>query len=199
MKLTCSNKAILVKLDQLGEDHDSKLKVVKETITHENKILKAKVQTLEVLKSSKTSKSECDTISESILKLSNEISKLKKSFHPGFVIAFDNIDIELRRKNMTMSAQNRNFHWVNHEMVINRIAGNELAADRPMADLLRVPNLRFIPTLLDHQQQRDNYIVLVSRMLVDYFDALEPMKEICIKHIPHKYYKEMSKKSIKVH
>lgn len=173
--------------------------MVKGTITDGNNILQAKVQTLEVLKSSQTSKSVCDTSSESILKLNNEISSLKKSFHPGFVVAFDNIDIELKRKNMTLSAQNRNFHWVNHKMVTNRISGNELAADRPKADLLKVPNLRFIPTLVDHQQQRENYIVLVSHMLVNYFDALEPLNEICIKHIPHKYQKEMSQKSVKVH
>ena len=198
MKLTCSNRAILGKLDQLGEDHDIKLKMAKET-TDGNKALQTKVQLLEVRQSRQLSKSVCDTMTESTVKLKNEISSLKRSFHPGFVIAFDNIDIELKRKNMTLSAQNRNFHWVNHQMVINRISGNELAADRPKADLLKVPNLRFIPTLVDHQQQRENYIVLVSRMLVDYFDALEPLNEICIKHIPHKYHKEMSQKSVKVH
>ena len=175
--------------------------MAKETITNENNALQAKVQLLEVQKSRPLSKSVCDTTTKSTVKLSNEISSLKKSFHPGFVIAFDNIDIdiELKRKNMTLSGQNRNFHWVNHKMVINRISGNELAADRPKADLLKVPNLRFIPTLVDHQQQRENYIVLVSRMLVDYFDELEPLKEICIKHIPNKHNKEMSQKSIKVH
>ena len=198
MKLTCSNRAILDKLDELGEDHDIKLKMVKETITDGNSILQAKVQMLEDLKSSQTSKSVHDTSSESILKLNNEVSSVKKSFHPGFVVAFDNIDIELKRKSMTLSAQNRNFHWVNHKMVTNRISGNELAADRPKTDLLKVQNLKFIPTLVDHQQQRENYIVLVSRMLVDYFDALEPLNEICIKHIPHKYHKEMSQKSVKV-
>jgi hypothetical protein len=87
---------------------------------------------------------------------------------------------------------------INHKKVINRISGSELATGRPKADLLKVPNLRFIPTIVDHQQQRENYIVLVSRILVDYFDALEPMNEICIKHITHKYQKEMSQKSVKV-
>ena len=135
---------------------------------------------------------------ESILKLKNEINSLKKSFHPGFVISFDNINVQLKRKSMILSAQNRDFHWVNHKMVINRISASELATSRPKADLLKVPNLRFIPTIVDHQQQRENYIVLVSRILVDYFDALEPMNEICIKHIPHKYQKEMSQKSVKV-
>ena len=29
------------------------------------------------------------------------------------------------------------------------------------------------------------HIVLVSRLLVEYFDALEPLKDVCIQHIPH--------------
>ena len=198
LRLTCSNRAILRKLDLLGEDHDIKLKMAKETITDGNNALQTKVQMLEVQKCGQLSKSMCGTTTESSVKLKSEISSLKKSFNHGFVIAFDNIDIELKRKNMTLSAQNRNFPWVNHKMVINRISGNELAADRPKADLLKVPNLRFIPTLVDHQQQRENYILPVSCMLVDYFDALEPLNEICIKHIPHKYHKEMTQKPVKV-
>jgi hypothetical protein len=160
--------------------------------------MQAKVRTLEVLKSNNNANATCNTSSESILRLKNEIGDLKKSFHPGFVIAFDNIDIQCKRKNMTLSEQNRDFHWVNHKMVINRISGGELEADGPKADLLKVPNLRFIPSITDHQQQRDNYVVLVSRILVDYFDAFGPLKDICIKHIPHKYHKEMSQKSEKV-
>ena len=50
-----------------------------------------------------------------------ELNLQRKSSHPGFVVAFDNIDLLLQRKDMTMSAQNQDVHWVNHEMVINSI------------------------------------------------------------------------------
>ena len=81
------------KLDCPGEDHDVKLKKVKEMITHGNNTLQAKIQILEVLKSSQSTAES----PESILKLKNETSSVKKSLHPGFVISFDNIDVQLKK------------------------------------------------------------------------------------------------------
>ena len=37
----------------------------------------------------------------------------------------------ISRKNMTMSKQNRDVHWVNHKMFINRVSGNDLPNDGP--------------------------------------------------------------------
>jgi len=121
-----------------------------------------------------------------------------ESCHPGFIIPFDNIDIELKRKNMTMSNQNQVLHWVNHKMVENRVSGNNLPSQGQKADILDVPNIEFFPNVVDQIRQRFNYIVLVSRILVDYFDCFEPLKDACLQHIPHKHSKEMNQKSVKV-
>jgi len=83
-------------------------------------------------------------------------------------------------------------------MVENRISGAHLDSQRPKANLQEVSNLKFIPSVEDQQRQRTNYIILASRIMVNYFKALEPLKEVCIQHIPHKYTKEMSQKSKKV-
>ena len=32
------------------------------------------------------------------------------------------LDIHLDRKNMTMESENKDFHWVNHQMVENRVS-----------------------------------------------------------------------------
>ena len=69
--------------------------------------------------------------------------------HPGFVIAFDNIDLELKVKNMTMSKQNRDIHWVNHKMFINRVHGNSLPCDGPRCDLSEVSNSNSLPSIKD--------------------------------------------------
>ena len=123
--------------------------------------------------------------------------KVKESAHPGFAVIFDNIDLEIKTKNMTMSNQKTSHHWVNHKMVINRVSGmNTLKKSPP--DLQDISNQSFMPTIPEMQTQRMDYIVLVSRMLVEYFTALSPFKDIVIQHIPHKYSKEMSKKSTKV-
>lgn len=123
--------------------------------------------------------------------------EMKESAHPGFAVIFDNIDLEIQTKNMTMSNQKTSHHWVNHKMVMNRVSGiNTLKKSQP--DLLDIPNQSFMPTISEMENQRLDYIVLVSRMLVEYFTALSPLKDIVIQHIPHKHSKEMSKKSTKV-
>ena len=45
--------------------------------------------------------------------------------HPDFTIAYDNIDFAVQRKNMTMGKQNRDLHWVNHQMFFNRVSARE--------------------------------------------------------------------------
>ena len=55
-----------------------------------------------------------------------EVNELKKTCHPGFVISFDNIDVHVQRPNMTMDSQNRDFHWINHQMIKNRVSGAKL-------------------------------------------------------------------------
>ena len=107
------------------------------------------------------------------------------SCHPGFTFAFDNIDLEIQRKNMTMTMQNHDFHWVNHLMFLNSVSGNPLPNQAPQQDLLTVSNMTFLPSANDQLKQRFNYIVLVSRLLVQYFDAFQPLKDACVQHTPH--------------
>lgn len=137
--------------------------------------------------------------SSELLAARKEEHELAKSSHPGFVISFDNLDFQLKRRNMTKDSQNQDHHWVNHQMVENRVSGNSLDVKQPNAeDIVNIPNTRFLPNIYDQQHQRLNYIILTSRILVSYFEALKPLQNACIFHIPHKYTMEMSQKSKKV-
>ena len=97
-----------------------------------------------------------------------------------------------------MQSQNRDYHWVNHQMIENWVSAACQKSTGPKANLQEISNIRFLPTLEYQQCQRSNYIVLTSRILVDYFDALAPLKDVYILHIPHKYTNYMSHKSKKV-
>ena len=136
-------------------------------------------------------------ISPESINARKELRELQKSCHPGFVITFYNIDFHFSRRNMSMSEQNRDVHWVNHSMVENRVSGNHLLTARKK-DILDIPNIQFLPSVEDQRRQRMNYIILASRILVDYFDSLNVFKDVCVRHIPHKYSQEMSVKSRKV-
>ena len=188
-------------LDTLGENHDSYLKDTRERITKENEdlhLLKKEINSLSNVHSSHLSSGSTCNCSEDLYVLRKQAFELEKSSHPGFVISFDDLDIQLQRKNMSMESQNRDYHWVNHQMVENRVSGAHLKSKGPQANLEEVSNLKFLPTLDDQQRQRSNYIILTSRILVNYFDVLAPLKDACILHIPHKYTNEMAQKSKKV-
>lgn len=199
LKLTCSNTSTLSKLDILGAHHNEVLITAKERISQEQ--VKQKELTERVIDQVHACSGNCseDCLeAQALLKAQDLLKQHQMASHPGFVIAFDNIDLQSKVKNMTMSKQNRDIHWVNHKMFINRVHGNSLPCNGPHCDLLEVPNSNFLPSIKDQERQRFNYIVLVSRILTQYFDAFGPLKDVCVQHIPHKYSKEMSEKSTKV-
>lgn len=94
---------------------------------------------------------------------------------------------------MSKDNQNFDFHWVNHKIVMNRISGSRL--DNSPKEPLAVSNITVLPSVQDQQRQRQNYIVLVARMLVQHLECFAVFKDVCIRHIPHKYSKELAKKS----
>ena len=123
----------------------------------------------------------------------NHLRRGDYSGRTNFQNIFDNIDGKLERRHMSKDKQNLDYHWVNHKIVINRVSGTNL--DSSPRDLLAVPNITFLPSVKDQQLQRHNYIVLVSRILVDHLKCFGMLKDVCVRHIPHKYSKEMASKS----
>ena len=199
MKLTNSNSNILNKPDALGKDHDACLTKTKERITKEHNMLKNAKAKFDSVVNKHSAHAACSALcNKEVDCVKREVRELKEACHPGFVISFDNIDVHVQRRNMTMDSQNRDFHWINHQVIENRVSGEILNSSEPKQYLPNVSNLQFLPTLEDQRRQRHNYIILTSRILVNYFKALSPLAEACIQHIPNKYSQEMSQKTNRV-
>ena len=94
---------------------------------------------------------------------------------------------------MNKDNQNCDFHWVNHKIVKNRISRSKL--DNSSRNALAISNIAVLPSVQDQRRQRQNYIVLIAGMLVENLDCFAIFKDVCIRHIPYKYGKEMAKKS----
>ncbi|EDO46517.1 predicted protein [Nematostella vectensis] len=195
LKVTCSNTKALQVLDILGEDHDHVCVETQKKIAHGVKATKEAME-------NHTTAGHCTQKPDAKLitcKGCQEIVSAKTQSHPqGFVVAFDNIDMTIGRRQMTISSQNEDIHWVNHEMVMNRVSGNGLQSECPKATFTDIPNIEFLPDFGDQNRQRFHYIVLVSRVLAEYFGCFANLKDVCIKHLPHKYNKELAEQSIKV-
>lgn len=124
--------------------------------------------------------------------------KFGPSSHPGFSIPFDNIDVTIGRRHMTIAHQNQDCHWVNHIYVQNRVSGNYLPASGCSQDIDKLDNIDILVSSQDEKKQKFEYGILVSRFLVEHFKQFEFLKKVCILHITHRYTKEMGTKSVKV-
>lgn len=94
---------------------------------------------------------------------------------------------------MTEENQNKDFHWTAHMFCENRIPCEPSLSDEDVKDIQEINNTVFVPDAMDMRLQKNDYIVLVQRVLVEYIPALEPFKDFVVNHIPHKYSKETKK------
>ena len=106
MKLTNANFSILGKLDEFRKNHDADIVQAKQQILNQNRDLntaqeKCNAAFLKYASHTHCSRECCDEIQLAL----REKHELKKAAHPGFVISFDNLDIHLDRKNMTIESK----------------------------------------------------------------------------------------------
>ena len=77
----------------------------------------------------------------------------------------------------------------------NRVTGNHLPDDQPICNLKDLEIGKCVPSKLEHSQQHDNYVHLVSRVITSEVPCLNFLKDGALPHIPHIYSKEMREKT----
>ena len=75
---------------------------------------------------------------------------------------------------------------------LSRTPALELPFTGQLSKLAETPNEFFLPKRADVLAVKENLVILVARILTEYFTALAPFSELVPKHILHT---EMSKKS----
>jgi hypothetical protein len=116
----------------------------------------------------------------------------------GCKVPFDNFDIYQRVRDMTEDHQNIDIHWVNHNVVFNRLSGYHLPDDKPISSIKDLDNAKLLPSMSDHSCQRLDYIRLVQRVLTNNLQCLGSLKGEVTNHIPNQYSDVMCKKTEKV-
>lgn len=113
----------------------------------------------------------------------------------GRKLVFDNIDYRHEVHYMTEEHQSVDNHCVTVMAVENRVSGSHLSDQQPEGGILQLENGKCIPSSRDNAKQRDNYIVLVGRVIATNIKCLRFLSDVTIPHIPHSYRKEMITKS----
>lgn len=162
LRLVTSPNHLYKKLEEFGADHDSK---VKEMVNNDSTWLGSK-------KGEKTT------------------TDVKPS--AGFKLVIDNVDYRQDVHYMTEEHQTIDKHYVSVNATTNRITANHLSHEAKADGIAHMENGKCIPSHSEQKAQRDNYISLVKRVLVERVPCLQFGKDIVQKHIPHKYSKEAS-------
>ena len=205
MKITVSNTTMLRKLKEYRCKYEDVL-IEKATVSeHLVEILsiKKKTRSMELLDTATcnfgTTTSNQQTLCDQQVSACMDngtclLSKNNKNMAPqslpavadtgcGMHFVMDNFDLRQEVRDMTADNQNKDFHWTNHNCI--RVSGAHLANDKPICKLSDLTNGLVLPNAKDHLKNRDDYIVLVQRILVEHIPALNFLTGAVQKHISH--------------
>lgn len=104
------------------------------------------------------------------------------------------MDTHIKVHDMTETEQNIDTHDCAVAFVPNRVNNNALGMERPRQCLVDFDNANFLCSEEDHQLQRENYIVLVERIIASDIKCLHSLQDVVTKHIIHLHSREMTKK-----
>ena len=106
----------------------------------------------------------------------------------GRKIVFDNIDYYAETHEITEDNQNKDEHWVTVMETENRVSGNHLSSVSPPEEkLISLECGLCLPNMSEHQLQRNDYVILVSRIITSYVHCLKFLNCVTVKHIKHQY------------
>ena len=117
----------------------------------------------------------------------NKILKLEEQRPNSFNVVLDNIDIKVLASDRTSDNQNKDYHWCNHNVHLDRVNPLHLENDAPRANLQEVPNSAFLPSLDDQNSLLPDFVILVGTVIVENLSAFAIFKDVIPFHIKHKY------------
>ena len=103
--------------------------------------------------------------------------------------------MKIRPHDMLSTSQNIDLHYFASNLIVERVPCDNLSKTAPQQDLLSLPNSTFLLSSVEAKKLREDFKVLVARVLAANIPHLSFLKSIIPQHIPHKYQQEMAVKS----
>ena len=89
----------------------------------------------------------------------------------------------------------RSLHYFHAFTALSRVETLHLDDTKPIGDIKSLPLSTFLPSAEDCSALRDNYVILISRILVKHMAFLQSFSKCVPNQIEHMYSKEIAKKS----
>lgn len=135
------------------------------------------------------------TCQADIVSSDNQPDNLLISPDCGRKITFDNHDDRQEVHYMTEDHQNIDEHVVTFMASENIIPAYSLSDKVPENGVLQMDNGECLPNHNENIKQRENYIVLVERIITHNIPCLKYLGDVTTSYIPHHYREEVHKKT----
>ena len=113
----------------------------------------------------------------------------------GFRLTGDNIDKNVKPRDMRINNQTKSLHYFHVFAVKDRINFSHLSSNAEMVCFDNIDFGVFCPNLDDEAKLVLNFETLVTRMLVEHIPGIQHLFPHVTHHIQHKYSRNMSQKS----
>ena len=116
------------------------------------------------------------------------------------IVVGDNLDTRVAPRDMRIDHQVKSLHYFHSYAALNRveIALSAFKAMEPQCDISSLSASTFLPSALDCEQLRANYIILAARVIVNNIPFFQPLQSCVPEHIHHKFSEQMKQKSVTV-
>ena len=99
---------------------------------------------------------------------------------------FDNLDFKILVNIILQNYRPSDMHWIAHYVTFDRVPSDHLDDNKPMSDGTQFENIEYLLSQSELDKLRSDFIVLVARILVEFFEFMEPYKSAIPKHIQHR-------------
>lgn len=126
-----------------------------------------------------------------------QVSEATSELHPPcvYIIVGDNIDKRIVPRNMRLDHQVQSLHYFHAYVCLNRIETLHLDDTHPIGNIDHLSLSTFLLSPDDCSTLKNNYAIIVSRVIVQHLAFLVPFKDCVPKHIQHLYTDIMMQKS----
>lgn len=90
------------------------------------------------------------------------------------------------------------FHWTLHFAAKGRIKRNPSESRTSQCRIKDLKLAKLLPGKAAMNSYKSSFSTLIARVLTKYMPAYSVFKHVVVKHIPHRYSKEMAEKSKQV-
>jgi len=102
-------------------------------------------------------------------------------------VVFDNFDFRVLANIILRNHRNSDMHWIAQYITFDRVPSQHLDDSTPIASSIKdFNNSNYLMSKAELEQQQNDFIILVARVLLEFFPALEPLRGVVPLHILHR-------------